>query len=138
MDEKFQDPHIKIDAAISKKRDQKLGMGFKSSGVQRVYDNINFAKKVMENPITTEKYDKTIYNENISLNEFLKMRIWPRSIYVTDKLLRLAAASRLEFLKRYLAKKRKLDFNWLWLIILFVGIAVAMVVIIFLLPMLPL
>ena len=130
----FEDPHKKIDRAISQK-EQNMGAGFKSKGVQRVYDNINFGKDVLENPIVTKKYDKEIFGaETISLQSFLAMRIWPRSIYTTDKLMRLIASSRLEFLKRYLAKKHKMSFNMLWLLIIIFGVAVAVLVILFLVP----
>lgn len=139
------DPYEKIDKVIEKRtqedavqREQKMGMGFKSKGVQKVYDNINFGKDLQENPIITDKYDKKVFGaEVIDLNSFLNMRVWPRSIYTTDKLLRLTASAQLEFLKRYLSKKRRMSFNWAWLIILFIGIVVALLVILFLLPVLP-
>lgn len=130
----FDDPRKKIDGTISK-REQKPGMGFKSKGVQRVYDNLNFGKHVQENPVTTDKYDVNVFGvETIDMNHYLSMRIWPRSIYTTDKLMRLIASARLEFLKRYIAKKNKLEFNYLWLIILLIGIPAALLLLLYLLP----
>jgi len=125
----FEDPHAKIDKAI-KEKEQKMGMGFKSKGVQKVYDNINFGKDILENPVTTDKYDKKVFGaETINLQPFLSMRVWPRSIYTTDKLMRLIASSRLEFLKRYLPKKHGMSFNMWWLIIIVAAVVGALVII---------
>jgi hypothetical protein len=60
--------------------------------------------------------------------------MWPRSIYVTDKLLRLVASSKLEALKRYLSKKRTMPLNMLWIILIIIGVILAIVVIVMLLP----
>ena len=135
-DKPFEDPHDKISKIIDEKPTTRLDESYKSKRVEQVYDNLKFAKQVRENPITIDKYKEKILGYNLNLEPFIEMRVWPRSIYVTDKLLRLVASARLEFLKRYLVKKRKMDLDLKWLIILFLGIGIAVFVILFIIPML--
>ena len=133
-DLKFTDPHAKIDNLI-KKKDVQGGKQYQYDQQQQVYSNLMFRNKTKEKPIKAGKYEKKIFGvEYIDLQPYLDMRMWPRSIYVTDKLIRLVAASRLEFLKRYLAKKRTMPFNMWWLLIIMFGVAGAILLIIFLLP----
>lgn len=131
---KFTDPHDKIDEMIREKS-VRGGHQFQHDQQQQVYGNLLFREKAKEAPVKARRYEKKIFGvEYIDLQPYLDMRMWPRSIYVTDKLIRLVAASRLEFLKRYLAKKRTMPFNMWWLLIIMFGVAAAILLIIFLLP----
>lgn len=112
-----------------------MGDEYKSKQLQQVISNIELSQKYTDKPITTQKYDTNVFGVQISLHQFLKARIWPRSIYTTDKLLRLTADAQIKFLERYLAKKRKMGFNFWWLIIIIFGVFGAVLVILFLLPM---
>ena len=110
---------------------------FESESVNLVKDNIRFAKKIHDKPVKQGgRYDKKIFGATtINLNHYINQRIWPRSIYVTDKLLRLNALAELKMLEKYLKKKRKIGFDNWWLIILIMcGIGGVILVIIFLLP----
>ena len=121
--------------ALKKDRDLDGGREHRSKDTQRVYDNIRFQKKFQDNPVETKNYNKKIFGyETVNINPYLEQKIWPESIYRTDKLLRLVASARLEFLKRYLKKKKGVSVNILFLIIIIFGIAVAIIVILFLLP----
>lgn len=124
----------KIDKAIQTKS---TGGEYISKQMEQMLDNIRFEKEYEQNPPTTKKYDIKIFGvETINLNPFLELRIWQRSIYVTDKLMRLVAGSRLDFLKRYLRKKNKMTFDYWWLLIIMVmGGVGLMIVLMFLLPM---
>ena len=134
--DKFTDPHVKIDTLIQKKKEV-AGGELEHSQMQKAYSNVVFRNKVKEAPILGDKYKKLIFGvEYINLQPYLNMRMWPRGIYTTDKLLRLDASAGLEFLKRYLAKKRTLPFNMWWLLIIIFGVIGAIFVILFLLPQL--
>lgn len=133
----FEDPRDKIDRVINKptKEDIENIIG-KSEQLKKIYDNLKFQAEVRENPIK-EKHEYRVFGvETVNLNHYLNMRIWPRSIYVTDKLLRLVAAAKLEFLKRYIAKKRNISMNMVWILIIMFGVVVVLLVILFLLPQL--
>ena len=127
----FPDPHQKINEKIDP-----LNPEVKSRGVQMVYDNLDFARKVKREPVMNERFNKKIFGvETINLQSYINSRIWTRGIYVTDKLLRLAVNARLEFLKRYLKKKRPQDYGFMWLLILImIGVFGAVLVIMFFLP----
>jgi len=112
----------------------KDGVQSKSEGVKKVLENVKFIQKVEEKPLENDVRVKVFGVEYISFTDFLRSRIWTRGIYTTDKLVRLGYGSGLEFLKRYLKKKRTVPFNLLWLIIIMFGVVAAILVIIFLLP----
>lgn len=131
----FTDPHEKIDTLLQKKKEVTGGQ-LEHSQMQKAYSNVVFRNKVKEAPIMTDKYKRKIFGEYINLQPYLNMRMWPRGIYTTDKLLRLDASAGMEFLKRYLAKKRTLPFNMWWLLIIMFGVVGAVFVVIFLLPQL--
>ena len=132
----FTDPHKKIDTLIQKKKEMASGP-LEHSQMQKAYSNVIFRNKVKDAPILGNKYRKKIFGvEYINLQPYLNMRLWPRGIYTTDKLLRLDASAGLEFLKRYLAKKRTLPFNMWWLLIIIFGVIGAIFLILFLLPQL--
>lgn len=120
---------------LKNNRDNILGRNYRSKEIQRVYDNIQFQKTFQNDPVETKDYDKKIFGyENININPYLEQIIWPESIYRTDKLLRLLASAELEFLKRYLKKKRGISMNILFLVFIIFGVAFAIVLILFLLP----
>ena len=129
LNKKFTSPKDKIDHSQSVKELYE-GRRFKSAEAQRVFDNVQFADEVSSNPISTRKFDKEVMGyETITFNHYLNQRIWPRSIYTTDKLVRLAMSAKLEFLKRYLSKKRSVPMNMIWLLLILFGVAAAIIVI---------
>lgn len=128
------DAKKKVDE-FTRKKELSKGMRFKSAEAQRVYDNIDFSDRVEKAPVKTSKYDKKVFGyEMINFNPYINQRIWPRSIYTTDKLVRLAMSAKLEFLKRYLAKKRNVSMNMVFILLLLFGVVAAILVIVFLLP----
>jgi len=132
----FVDPHTKIDNLLGKK-ELVEGKRFKSAESQRVYENIAFGDKVEHEPVINNKFDKKVLGfETVNLNHYINQRIWPRSIYTTDKLVRLAMSAKLEFLKRYLSKKRHVPMNMIFLLIILFGAVVVVLIILFLLPQL--
>lgn len=129
----FDDPHSMIDKLI-KSRDKEAEPVSKSQQVQETYDNLMFRNEVRENPIATRINKRVMGVEVVNLNKFINLQLWKRSIYVTDKLIRLVASARLEFLKRYLSKKRHVPMNMIYILIIIFGVVIAIVVILFLLP----
>lgn len=128
----FDSPQEKIKKA-EHKHDLELGKKFKSAEAQRVFDNVKFADEVESNPVLSKDYDRKVFGyEMISFNHYLNQRIWPRSIYTTDKLVRLAMSAKLEFLKRYLSKKRHVPMSMIWLLILMFAVGAVILVIMFL------
>ena len=106
----------------------------KSEQVQKAFDNIVFRNNVQKNPLMLKHYARGLTVEYIDLGPFLKERLWTRSIYTTDKLIRLNLAAPLEMMKKYLEKKRKAAFDFMWLILIIVGVLVAVLVAVMLLP----
>jgi len=133
-DSGFVDPHKKVDDLL-KKKELAEGKRFKSAEAQRIYDNIDFGDKVEHDPVLNNKFDKKVLGyETVNFNHYINQRIWPRSIYTTDKLVRLAMSAKLEFLKRYLAKKRHVPIGMIWLLIIIFAVIIGIMVIFFLLP----
>jgi hypothetical protein len=130
----FDDPHDEIDRLIDRKPEHRPDLMSKSEQLQKTYDNLVFRKTVRDNPLTVKHEIKVFGYETVSLNEFLALRLWPRSIYVTDKLLRLVASSKLEALKRYVQKKRAVPMNMIWILLIIFGVVIVIIVILFLLP----
>ena len=136
----FNDPHDEVDELLKRKKDKPGDNVFrkdllsKSEQLQRTYDNLLFRKKVRDEPLMKQHDYRVFGVKTVSLNEFLALRMWPRSIYVTDKLLRLVASSKLEALKRYVAKKRAVPMNMIWILIIIFGVVIVIIVVLFLLP----
>jgi hypothetical protein len=128
----FVSPEHKIDELLHR-RDRVLNVP-KSEGLQKIYDNIKFSNEVKQNPLLLKKEYKGFDCKVINLSSFLNLRLYPRSIYTTDKLLRLVASSRYEQLKKHIAKKRAVPMNMLWIVMIIIGVIMAIVVILFLLP----
>lgn len=126
----FDDPEKKVDELL-KKRTMFVP---KSEGLQKIYDNIRFSNVVKEAPLMLKKTYRGHDFKTIDLSNFLNLRLYPRSIYTTDKLLRLVASSRYEQLKKHIAKKRSMPFNMLWIILIIFGVVIAIVSILVLLP----
>lgn len=121
--------HEKVDKTLEK------GRTIKSDQARRILSNIQFINKAIEKPVKNTKFDKKVFGfEVINFNSYLNQVMWPRSIYVTDKLTRLGMSARLEFLKRYLAKKRKVSMNFIFILLILFGIVVVLIIIVFLLP----
>jgi len=109
----------------------------KSEGLKKMFDNLKFTDKVNNEPLITKKqYNGYSSHSVMDISHFLNLRLYPRSIYTTDKLLRLIASSNLETLKKYVSKKRKVSMDFLYIILILVGVACVVMVILFLiLPM---
>jgi hypothetical protein len=139
----FEPPERKIDSLLhlrEKKKEQRqqereheLNIP-KSETLRKIYDNISFAQKVKDNPLMLKKEYRGYDFKVINLNSFLNLRLYPRSIYTTDKLLRIVAVSRYEQLKKHIQKKRAVPMNMLWIVLIIIGVIMAIVVILFLLP----
>ena len=134
VDKIFVSPEHKIDELLKKKNKPLLVP--RSEAIQKAYDNIKFVEEVRENPLLLKKEYKGFDAKVINLNTFLNLRLYPRSIYTTDKLLRLAVSSRYEKLKKHIAKKRAVSFNMLWIIIIIFAVIMVVIVFVFLLPQL--
>lgn len=104
----------------------------KSEGLKKIFDNLQFVDKVKKEPVLAKKSYKGYTHQVMDLSHFLNLRLYPRSIYTTDKLLRLVATSKYEQLKRYIEKKRKVSMNFLYIILIIMGVVVAIVVILML------
>lgn len=129
------DVHEKVSQLIKMKDSKDKNRRFHSAEAQRVFNNLEFADTVENDPITSKDFDRKVLGfETVNINPYINQRIWPHSIYVTDKLIRLAMSAKLEFLKRYLDKKRKVPMSMIWLLVLLFGVVVVVLVIIFLLP----
>jgi len=129
----FEAPEHKIDNLL-KRREKDLNVP-KSVGLKKIYDNIRFTETVKTNPLMLKKEYKGYDGYKvINLNSFLNLRLYPRSIYTTDKLLRLVASSRYEQLKKHIQKKRAVPMNMLWIILIIMGVIIAILAILFLLP----
>ena len=134
VDKIFVSPEHKVDELLKKK--SKPPLVPRSEAIQKAYDNIKFVEEVRENPLLLKKEYKGFDAKVINLNTFLNLRLYPRSIYTTDKLLRLAVSSRYEKLKKHIAKKRAVSFNMLWIIIIIFAVIMVVIVFVFLLPQL--
>ena len=116
-----------------KKSDKNIDVP-KGEGLKKIYDNLKFVDTVNKNPVMLKKSYRGYTHRVMDLNHFLNLRLYPRSIYTTDKLLRIVAVSKYEQLKKYLAKKRKVSLNFLYIILIIMGVVVAVIVILLLLP----
>ena len=117
--------HDKIDGLLSRTPPE----------LQQVNENLDFVKQVKDDPLKKEEAEVDVFGfETVDISSILKMNIWNRSIFTVDKLSKLFLKMTFEQQKKYLAKKRPLDFNWTWIIILMMGIVVAVLVMVFLLP----
>ena len=103
--------------------------------LKKVNDNLDFVKKISDDPLPVNKYTVDVFGfETVDISAILKKNIWNRSIFTVDKLCKLFLKMDLEQKKKYLKKKRGLEFNYLWLLLLIIGIPAVLLVIIFLLP----
>lgn len=132
LEDSFESPEKKIDKLLGRS-DKKLVVP-KSEGLKKIYDNLKFSEEVKTNPLLLKKEYRGFDAKVINLSSFLNLRLYPRSIYTTDKLLRLVGSSRLEQLKKHLSKKRTMPINFLWIIFIIMGVIIAVIVILVLLP----
>lgn len=129
----FDDPHLKIDEVIKNKEREDEPVS-KSQQVQETYDNLKFRNEVREDPIVTNINRNVMNVVVVNLNKFLNLQLWKRGIYTTDKLIRLAMSAKLEFLKRYLSKKRSVPMNMIYILIIIFTVVIVIVIVLFLLP----
>lgn len=97
-------------------------------------DNIDFENKVLEKPVLPGIGQVDVFGECWDINSILKGNYWGRTIYTTDKICKLFLKWNLDRQKKYLAKKKQLDFNYTWLIILMIAGVGALIFIMFVLP----
>ena len=103
--------------------------------LQRVTDNIKFIKEIKDNPVEPGAYSHKAFGyEVVDVSAILKDNIWNRSIFTVDKLCKMFLKADLEQKKKYLKKKRRIEFNYIWLILLLIGIPVILIIVLFLLP----
>lgn len=116
------------------------------SGLREIKENIHFVDKTQNDPITTTKYDlkqekkikkkdkngkvttEKIFIVILSFNHYIQQQAWPSSIYFIDKLLRLNTSAELDWMSRYIKKKRPLNKDYLWLMVIIVIVIIAVVV----------
>lgn len=130
------DPHKKIDNLLASKNEDKQPV--KSSvtnELERVKDNIKFYNKIQNEPVLTDKYDKSPFgHKQITCNHYIKGQAWPESIFNIDKLIRLNLTAKFEWIKRYLSKKRNVPLNVLWVVIIFMIIGIGILCVWIFLP----
>lgn len=102
--------------------------------MQQVYEKHQFVNEVYNNPVENNHYDTSVNFEQINLQDFINLRLFPRSIYVTDHLIRLAVNQRFEALKKFLPKKRRLAFDGWWILLLLVAGVCVVLLILMLVP----
>lgn len=137
------DPHKKIDELIEKtdkekqKESQPPTTNVMIKGMKEIKENVQFVNKTQDEPIITKKYDrkqlkkvekKKFYVTLINFNHYIQQQAWPSSIYFIDKLLRLNTSASLDWQKRYLAKKRPINKEYIYLMIIIVIIIIAILV----------
>ena len=101
-----------------------------------VDDNLEFEKKLEENPIPPGINQVKVFNyETWDLNAILKGNYWRRSIYTTDKICKLFLKASIETQKKYFKKKNPMEFNFFWLLILIgIGLGGFLFILVFILP----
>ena len=106
-----------------------------SSNLEQIRENIVFVDKVQNNPVNTESFNDMVFGvEIMNINPYIEQQALPSSIYFIDKLIRLNTKASLEWMKRYLAKKRHVPIQLIWILIIVFGVIVAIVVVMLLLP----
>ena len=86
--------------------------------LKRIQKNRAFADEFESNPVKEDSAVVDACGKNININAILKANLENRSIYTVNSLCDMFLSWRLEQLKKYLAKKKGIDFNYTWLIIL--------------------
>jgi hypothetical protein len=103
--------------------------------LKKVTDNLAFINKITDKPLEPGKFLVTVFGcEIVDISAILKKNIYNRSIFTVDKLCKLFLKMDLEQKKKYLRKKRPMDFNYMWLIILLIGIPIVIIVLVLLVP----
>jgi hypothetical protein len=103
--------------------------------LKKVTDNLAFINKITDKPLEPGKFLVPVFGcEIVDIAAILKKNIYNRSIFTVDKLCKLFLKMDLEQKKKYLRKKRPMDFNYMWLIILLIGIPIVIVVLVLLVP----
>jgi len=106
--------------------------------LQQVKDNLEFIKQIKEDPVDPDESTVEVFGfETVDVSAILKNNIWNRSIFTVDKLCKLFLKMDIEQKKKYLKKRRGMDFNYAWLLLLLIGIPIILIIIVFLLPVLP-
>lgn len=128
MDNRFQEKADIIDKLLNKTEEL-------PSELKAVSENMIFEKKVEEKPVPPGIGRVKVFGCEVwDINSILKGNYWRRSIYTTDKLVKLFLKADLNSKKKYLKKKNPQGFNFFWIMIIMFGVVVAIMVIIFLLP----
>lgn len=108
-----------------------------TTNLEEIRENIKFVDKVVNNPVITDKFDGRKFNGDvININPYIEQQALPSSIYFVDKLIRLNTKASLEWMKRYLSKKRHVPMRMIWILLLLFGVGMAIVIIfLFIVPM---
>lgn len=92
--------------------------------------NLTFEKNIKENPIEPGVGAIEVFGyETWDINAILKGNYWGRSIFTTDMLCKMFLKWNYARQKKYLEKKRKMEFDMIWIVILMVGAVVVIFVI---------
>ena len=103
--------------------------------LQKVNENLDFIDEISDEPLKSGEYTVPVFGfETVDISAILKKNIWNRSIFTVDKLCKMFLKMDLEQKKKYLKKKRPLEFNYIWLILLVIGIPIVILIILFILP----
>ena len=88
--------------------------------LKRIQENRAFAIDFEKKPVKESHANVKAFGKNVNINAILKANLENRSIYTVNSLCDMFLSWRLEQLKKYLSKKKTLDFNYAWLIILII------------------
>ena len=107
----------------------------KPEELKRIQENRAFASNFEMKPVKESHANVKAFGKNVNINAILKANLENRSIYTVNSLCDMFLSWRLEQLKKYLSKKKTLDFNYAWLIILIIiGLGGLFFFIIYILP----
>jgi len=103
---------------------------------EAIKENLDFEKTIKEDPVPQGKHIKKIFGYyKVDLADILKLNLWNRSIYSTDKISRLFLSANFEQQKKYLVKKRQVPMNFWFLIIILMAAGVGIIVLILIIRM---
>ena len=127
-DNVFKDKHDHIASEIDKQ------LNAKPIELERIEENLKFIDEIKKDPLKDNINVMAYGFKPVNVNAILKNNIFNRSIFTVDKLCKMFLKMTLENKKKYLRKKRGLQFDYWWLLLLIIGVPVALVFIFMFLP----
>lgn len=120
------------EAKINKSVEDNVDRLFKDRPMElkKIRDNKAFIKEIEVNPLPVKVASIPVFGTSVDFNDILKDNIWNRSAYTVDMLCDMFLHMNIERMKKYQAKKRKIQTNLLWilLILMFVGVGLIVLV----------